>query len=431
MRALRIAEAIYRVISFCFDSGTIHARNGLPIVYHAALRRRGGRSKVRVLRLKPNFPKFAAIVLIALIGLAAMSEGFISRDLLAALAAGLSTAALAAALMALRESREMRRSAQDYFAKIENAARRLERGQSGAPAAPVTGRAAPAAHKPAEAAAAPRLVHGVRPTVIEGGKAKAERISAEMSAADDALLVAINAHAVPVSLEPVVELQTSKVAAYRVHAHICTADGQSVSLRRLAGAHPGIDPARFDMELFHAAAGAARRFPGASAEETPLICPLSGATLSSPKDLRKIVAMMNNIPSLKSSLVFEIPAAALDPDDIMLSGAGLLADAAARLAGEGVLHTQRLNEIAGRFEFEFWSISGSGAGAREGGRDFLALAGSEARLIASDLAEDHDVIAMIDAGVTLACGPRFSDPMPVRQPGAENPSDRDRLGSLS
>jgi hypothetical protein len=429
---LALAEAIHPVISFCFDWCNIHARNGLPIVYHAGLH--GHELKVRVLRIKPYLLKFLGIAGLALLALAATSEGIISRDLVAALAISLSIAACAASFLAYRQGKEMQRSAQDYFAKIENAARRLERDRLWAetdlrPAlAEPTRRAHPAA-KSAEAALAPRLSQGLRPTVIEGGKAKAERLSAEMSAADDALLVALDMHALAVSLEPVVELQSSKVTAYRVHAHVTTADGQSVHLRRLEGDHPGIDPARFDMELFHAAAGAARRFLGASADDTPLICPLGGATLSNPKDLRKIVAMMDNLPGLKSGLVLEIPAQALGSDDIMLSGAGLLADAAIRLGVEGSLDRGRLKEIAGRFEIEFWSMTGAQISAEEASLFAIAVGGdSDANVIATRLVEDHEVVAMIDAGITLVCGPRFADPKPVKLRGAETTSDRDRLG---
>ena len=433
LRALRLAEAIHPVISFYFEAANIHARNGLPIVYHASVH--GLALKVRVLGIRPYISKLAGIAGLALLTLAATSEGIVSRDLVAALAISLSVAALAASLLAYRQGKDMQRSAQDYFARIENAARRLERGRLFAgedtrepenrPA-----RRAPPAVKSAEAVSALKLSPGLRPTVIEGGKAKAERLSAEMSAADDALLVAMDNHAMAVSLEPVVELQSSKVAAYRVYAHVSTADGVSVNLRRLEGNHPGIDPAKFDMELFHAAAGAARRFPGASADDTPLICPLGGATLGSPKDLRKIVAMMNNLPSLRSGLVLEIPAEALGHDDIMLSGAGLLADAGLRLGVEGALEPQRLKEIAGRFEIEFWSMPASQAADAQ---DFVSVlsggASGEAKVIAAGLAEDHEVIAMIDAGVTLVCGPRFAEPKPVKAPGAG--LERDRISGLS
>jgi hypothetical protein len=38
-----LAEPIHPVISFCFDSRGIHARNGSPIVYHAAFSSMGMR----------------------------------------------------------------------------------------------------------------------------------------------------------------------------------------------------------------------------------------------------------------------------------------------------------------------------------------------------------------------------------------------------
>jgi hypothetical protein len=388
------------------------------------------------LRIKPSLYKFAGITALAMLVLAATSEGVISRDLVAALAISLSAAALAASLLALRRGKDIQRSAQDYFAKIENATRRLERDrlvtEKDAPAPTATAmRRAPDSAKQADAANAPRLAPGLRPMVIEGGKAKAERLSAEMSATDDALLVALDTHALAVSLEPVVELQSSRVVAYRVHAHVTTADGISVHLRRLEGSHPGIDPARFDMELFHSAAAAARRFPGASADETPLICPLSGAALGSPKDMRKIVAMMNNLPGLKSALVLEMPSDTLVSDDVFLSGPGLLADSAIRLAVEGSLEARRMKEVFGRLDIEFWSIRGADIIAEGAGGFMLsASSASSAKVIATALAQDHEVVEMIDCGVALVCGPRFCEPKQVKTPGSDTHPDRDRAGRL-
>jgi hypothetical protein len=392
--------------------------------------------KVRVLRFKPSLYRFAGVAALAMLVLAATSEGVVSRDLVAALAISISVTAAAASFLAYRQGKEMQRSAQDYFAKIENAARRLERERlnplsEAQPPLARAARSAPAIAKPIEAANAPRLAPGLRPTVIEGGKAKAERLSAEMSATDDALLVALDSHALAVSLEPVVELQSSKVVAYRVHAHVTTADGLSVNLRRLEGSHPGIDPARFDLELFHAAAAAARRFPGASADDTPLICPLSAAALGSPKDMRKVVAMMNSLPGIKSALVLEMPSETLASDDVFLSGPGLLADSAIRLAVEGSLGARRMKEIYGRLDVEFWSMRGADIISEGAGRLVLSASGaSDVKIIATALSHDHEVVEMIDAGVALVCGPRFCEPKPVKQPGAEASTDRDRAGGL-
>lgn len=191
----------------------------------------------------------------------------------------------------------------------------------------------------------------------------------------------------------------------------------------------GIDPARFDAELFHAAAAASRRFLGAAADDTPLICPLGLATLGSPKDLRKIVAMMNNLPGLKSGLVLEIPSDALVSDDVLLSGAGLIADSAIRLAVEGRLDARRMKEAIERFDVEFWSIAGSEIVAEDAGS--LIAEGGEIKVVATSLAHDHEVVAMIDSGVTLVCGPRFSEPKPVKPLNASPPSGLGQAGGIS
>jgi hypothetical protein len=248
------------------------------------------------LRIKLKFLKFLGVLALAFLVLAATSEGFITREAVAALAISLSAAAVIYAYAAQRSAMKTLRSAQEYFSHIESANQRLRQGaKSKQPLMPPS----PAAERLARQLEAipvdpPRLVTGLRPLVIEGGKAKSERLAQDKAAAEDALLLALEIHELGVSLEPVVDIQSSKVMAYRVHAHVKTAEGTSADMRRLAGKQTGIDPVRFDMELFQSSAGCARRFPGAGADATPLICPLGLDSLASPKDMRKIIAMMNS-----------------------------------------------------------------------------------------------------------------------------------------
>jgi hypothetical protein len=375
--------------------------------------------------------RYLGIALLTLTFLAAMSEGVFTRDLTLALAAALAAAALATALLAFRRMRNTTREAQVMFAELERAARRANAAAQ-MPLAPLpekraekTQRAKPRktipipANEPGSAATSARLA-GVRPMPPV--------VTDDVSSAEDALLLAMGNHDLDISLEPVVELQSSTVVAYRVHAHLQSADGASVHVRRLEGKHTGIDPARFDAELFHAAASAMRRLLGTSADATPLICPVGVSVLSSHKDLRKIVGMMAALPGLQSGLVMEVPGNALQHEDLASTGAALLLDAGIRLAVEGPLPEGQHIEILERFAFEFWSLKGV----------HIALSGKATdtgetgtRLVATHLTEDHDVIAMIDAGVKLVCGPLFADPKPVRKRGDVGPDlPSERKGAM-
>lgn len=380
--------------------------------------------------------RYLGIALLTLTFLAAMSEGVFTRDLTLALSAALAAAALATALLAFRRMRNTTREAQVMFAELERAARRANAAAAHVPLAPApeqraskaaarTPRAKPRkaipipANEPGSAAMSARL-SGVRPMPPV--------VTDDVSSAEDALLLAMGNHDIDISLEPVVELQSSAVVAYRVHAHLQSADGASVHVRRLEGKHTGIDPARFDAELFHAAASAMRRLLGTSADATPLICPVGVSVLSSHKDLRKIVGMMAALPGLQSGLVMEVPGDALLHEDLASTGAALLLDAGIRLAVEGPLPQDQHTDILDRFAFEFWSLKGV----------HIALSGKAAdtgdtgtRLIATHLTEDHDVIAMIDAGVKLVCGPLFADPKPVRRRGDAGPEvPNERKGAM-
>jgi hypothetical protein len=378
-----------------------------------------------VLRTGLKLLRFIGVVLLTLLFLAAMSEGVFTRDLTLAFAAALAAAALGTAVLAYRRMRKTTLQAQDMFAELERAARRAN-------AASLTPLAAPLEQPPVKAAtkasrvkprkavpvAANEPGSAANSARLAGSKPRLPIVTDDVSSAEDALHLAMGSHDLEISLEPVVELASSNVVAYRVFAHLQAADGSSVHVRRLEGKHTGIDPARFDGELFHAAASAMRRLLGASADATPLVCPVGISVLSSHKDLRKIVGMMAALPGLQSGLVIEVPGDALQHEGLASTGAALLLDAGIRLAVEGPLPDGQHIEILERFAFEFWSLKGV----------HIALSGKSAdtgetgtRLVATHLAEDHDVVAMIDAGVKLVCGPLFADPKPVRKRGDAGP----------
>jgi hypothetical protein len=388
-----------------------------------------------VLRTGLKLLRLIGIALLTLLFLAAMSEGVFTRDLTLALAAALASAALAIALLAYWRMRQTTREAQDMFAELERAARRANAAAQ-TPLAPLPEqRTAKTAAKPARAKprkalpiAANEPGSAANSTRIAGARPTPAVITDDASSAEDALVLAMGNHDLDISLEPVVELQSSNVAAYRVHAHLQSADGSIVHVRRLEGKHTGIDPARFDLELFHAAASAIRRLLGASADATPLICPVGISVLSSHKDLRKIVGMMTALPGLQSGMVLEVPGDALQHEGLASTGAALLLDAGLRLAVEGPLPDGQHIEILDRFAFEFWSLKGVHIALSSKLTD---TGETGTRLVATHLAEDHDVIAMIDAGVKLVCGPLFADPKPVRRRGDIGPDlPNERKGAM-
>lgn len=230
------------------------------------------------------------------------------------------------------------------------------------------------------------------------------------------------------SLEPIISVSQSAAAGFEVYANLPFADGVSRPVRRLRGDAAAADHARFELALVKAAMHASRRQLPADAARLPLHVAVSDALLADADAAAEIAQLFELHPALAAALVLSIPAetAASQARGVQRAIARLMA-AGVRLAVEG--HVEPI---------------GSGAKLADGKASFLKLtcnrlldrdkakrkapSGSDlaelahvsgVTLIATDVATDEDAVALLDLGVDLMSGARFSPPRRLRGASAD------------
>lgn len=231
------------------------------------------------------------------------------------------------------------------------------------------------------------------------------------------------------SLEPIVSLSRGAAAGFEVHANMTLDDGSERTIRRLS---PSADPTEltaFERSLVTAAAHASRRQLGAEGIALPLHVAISGALLANDEAVRDIASLVGIHPGLSKGLVFSIPAELFtSKDPAVRGGIERLAHAEAaiaiegwpsgddgieRLKGRGVQVVKLpVDRLLDRTRVRRKALSGSD----------ITEAAERANLAvqATGVTLDEDAVALLDIGVDLMCGPRFSAPRKLRAlPSAE------------
>ncbi|MDN2566259.1 EAL domain-containing protein [Aquibium sp. A9E412] len=371
--------------------------------------------------------------------------------LVAALA--LALAALALAWRAMRRTEAMRRQLVVVTRSLDGALGEIER-RSGRDAASLDELnramaremgalkarlgAAPATPAEAAPAAAPEPAPGAataaaddsnvifHPATLRRAAAAEPAATSEAASggAETALAAALEAGSVEVSLEPVISVTSGETAAYEVLAHVPGTDGDARDLRRPA-AGDGLDPARFERVLIASVIAGARRHLGAAAERTPFHVPVSQALLAGGAETDWLAETLAVHPEVARSFVLSLPATAFDEAEalrgalrpFLQAGGGLAvedwpgAPDAAALRAAGVTHVKL---PAGRLLAD-----------RQEAIEAAQAAGLA--LVAQDVRSDAQAMALIDLGVELMCGPRFSLPRRVKPYPGPRSEPRQRM----
>ncbi len=258
-----------------------------------------------------------------------------------------------------------------------------------------------------------------------------ERISeAELSAADAvqaALVAAVASGESEVSLQPIVSVAQSAATGFEVHMHLEPGEGlKPVDIRRLAQPVPGLDGGAFEVALVRAAINAGRRQLGTATERMPFHVAVSEALLTNGVEVRAIAELAQSHKGLASSVVFSVPAALIAAggevrdriDQLTAAGFrfalenwdGNAADAA--MARKRGVHQVKIG--ANRLLDRERSRRRTAPGAE------LAAAATEAGLsvVATGVARDEDAVGLIDLGIDLMVGERFSAPRRIRSSAA-------------
>nr|WP_295465833.1 EAL domain-containing protein [Mesorhizobium sp.] len=220
------------------------------------------------------------------------------------------------------------------------------------------------------------------------------------------------------SLEPIVSVSQGAAAAFEVHAHILLEDGSERVVRRLSEAANPADLCAFELAMVKAAIHASRRKLAAEAR-LPLHVAVSAALLGNEAAVGELCGLLDLHSGLAKGLVFSVPAEQFATKDnsvrhgivrLTISGAVFAAegwpreeDALERLKLQGVrivkLSADRLLDRA-----RTRRKSPSGADLAE------LIDRSNMAIIAIDVASDEDAVALLDLGVDLMRGERFSPP---------------------
>lgn len=225
------------------------------------------------------------------------------------------------------------------------------------------------------------------------------------------------------SLEPVVSLARSAAVAFEVHVDITLDDGSVRLVRRLSSAAESSEIAAFEHAIVTAAMHASRRQLGVGSTRLPLHVSVSGALLASEQAVGEVASLLEIHSGLASGIVLSIPAdhfvardTAIQQGISRLADAGALLavegwpsgdDAVARLAAKGVKNVKiPVDRLLDRLRLRRRGLSGADIA------EHAEKAGVE--IIATGVAHDEDAVALLDLGVDLMCGERFSPPRKLK-----------------
>lgn len=240
-----------------------------------------------------------------------------------------------------------------------------------------------------------------------------------------ALRRALSSGILELSLQPIVSITEAAAAGFEVFAHLRSEGGGTVDLRRIAEPVQGLSRSAFERLLAVNAMEAARRRLGDASETMPFHLAVSEALLGDADELAPVLDMLNRYPALTRSVVLSLPFGLVEDPGAGAPALERLASTGLRLAAEGWPQTQKTVEILKRNSVSFAKLPADRlldrGGAAKDGVDpaaLLQLLGAAGlTVIATGVRKDEGAIGLIDLGVVLMTGERFSSPRRLRPDG--------------
>ncbi|MGD9916092.1 MAG: EAL domain-containing protein [Rhizobiaceae bacterium] len=287
----------------------------------------------------------------------------------------------------------------------------------------------PAEPEPATAGA-PALAQG---NVVAIGAARRPPRTAQSDAsatidsgsAETAFRAALSGNDIEISLQPIVSIARSVAAGFEVFAHLPIEGGAAIDMRRAPDSIDAAERAAFERKLVITAAEAGRRRVGAISEAIPLHVAVSHALLGNAAEMAAVFDMLALYPSIARSLVLSVPHSVVLKADQHAATVGQLSEAGIRIAVEG---WPEANDAAGmirRLGASLVKLPANRLLDRDKTRRKLTPAATlieyagveDIELIATDVSNDEDVVSLIDLGIDLMCGERFSGPKLLKPEG--------------
>lgn len=229
------------------------------------------------------------------------------------------------------------------------------------------------------------------------------------------------------SLQPIISVAHGVAGGFEVYFHIQADNGQTVDVRRMQRPLAGIDTAAFERLAVASAIEAARRQFGKTGETMPLHVAISGALLLSETEFSTVLDLFRQYPSVARSVVLSIPADATEPGQ-QREGLDVLAALGLRFATEGWPETPDALDAMRRNGVAFFKLPADRLLGRSRTRKSVASAtaliemagAANIQVIATDVRNDEDAVALLDLGIDLMAGERFSGPRRLKPEAGDN-----------
>lgn len=236
------------------------------------------------------------------------------------------------------------------------------------------------------------------------------------------------------SLQPIVSISQGAATGFEVFLHVNRDDGMALDLQRLPSSLPNLSQAAFERWLALGALDAVGKQISSAADGLPLHVQISEALLTDSDELNTLVDALRYSRADTQRLVLSLPAAVLERNARHAEAVELLVDTGVQLAAESWSGNKDSLEKLKRSGVSLIKLSAD----RLLGRIKLAKAANTAirlveiasaldvPVIAVNVANDEDAVSLIDLGINLMTGNRFSGPRRLK-PSAVKPDKVARL----
>lgn len=222
---------------------------------------------------------------------------------------------------------------------------------------------------------------------------------------------------IEIHLEPIVSVGDSAARGFEAYAGVRLANGDEHVTRRLSDLVPVKERIRFEFALFEAVVTASRRQLGSNARDIPIHVAISRAFIEDPASSARVLELFKLHPGLEGQIILSLPEAPASTSTAFAKTVARLAQAGAHFALEAAPETDGAVANMVSAGIIYLKLSANRLLDRERGRlirpgsDIAHEAGAaNISVIASGVATDEDVLALMDLGVDLMAGPRFSAP---------------------
>ncbi|MBL8581947.1 MAG: EAL domain-containing protein [Rhizobiaceae bacterium] len=215
------------------------------------------------------------------------------------------------------------------------------------------------------------------------------------------------------SLRPIISVARGAAAGFDVFAHF-EVDGRGIDLAANAAEIPEGQRAAYECLLVDEAIGTARRRLGSVSQSMPLHISVSPAFLGEAGAVGKLVAAARAHEPLAAALVVCVPAILARKDDAVFPALQRIAEAGIRIALEDWAPRGDI-ALPATLQVAFLKVQGRRLVEEAEGTDVAGRSlAAGALVIAVDVASDDEAMALIDEGINLMSGPRFSAPRRLR-----------------